>query len=266
MPANASVLAEPGAPELTLEAAARALAQAQSDLSRAPRLLTRFLGPPSVASALKIAQRHLSCVPTGNTALPKAAEWFLDNFYLIRRVARQVEEELPRGFVRHLPQLARGPSRGALRIDALARAFVSRSRLELDLAGLQRFLCAYQEVSPLTIAELWALPTFLRASVLQHLVALLAALHVPLLARDHLSPEGGDPSGAGPSPQLQLDPSAGVERSIYALRLLESIDWKSLFERSNRVEAILRQDPARIYAQMDFETCDAYRKGVESVA
>ena len=265
MTASADASQEAAAKTLALEADARALAETQSDLARAPRLLTRFLAPPSVAQALKQAHKHLAAVPNGCTALPKAAEWFLDNYYLIRRVARQVDEELPRGFVRHLPQLSSGQSKGSLRIDALARWFVTRSRIELDSSELQRFIIAYQEISPLTIAELWALPTLMRASVLQHLLGLLGALHVPVLASDRIS---WLPIGASdkPLPPLPLDPSAGVERCIHALRLLDALDWKALFEKTNRVEAILSKDPARVYRQMDFETCDAYRKVVEAIA
>ena len=51
----------------------------------------------------------------------------------------------------------------------------------LDVVALRRFVDAYQEVSPLTIAELWALPTMLRACVLQRLlVRFLDELHVPV--------------------------------------------------------------------------------------
>ena len=67
-------------------------------------------------------------------------------------------------------------------------------------------------------------------------------------------------SSAGAEP-FALDPGAGVERSIRALRLLAEIDWKTFFEKTNRVEAILRTDPAQVYARMDFATCDAVPQG-----
>jgi cyclic beta-1,2-glucan synthetase len=258
---------ENAAETAVIELGARALAEAQRDLKRAPRLLTRFFEPPAVARSLERAQRYLATSPPGDGAVPKAAEWFLDNYYLIRRVARQVEEELPRGFVRHLPQLASGPAKGTPRIDTLARALVAKSRVILDLALLRRFVDAYQDVSPLTIAELWALPTMLRSTVLQHLVHFLNELHVPVYDSDHralylqLSV-----AGSGKNELLSLDPGAGVERSIHTLRALDGIDWKAFFERTNRVEAILRTDPAHVYARMDFDTCDSYRKAVEALA
>ncbi len=43
-------------------------------------------------------------------------------------------------------------------------------------------------------------------------------------------------------------------------------DWKSFFETLSLVDITLRQDPARLYAGMDFETRDRYRKVVEEIA
>ncbi|HWU91590.1 MAG TPA: hypothetical protein VN253_30190, partial [Kofleriaceae bacterium] len=222
-----------------LEADARALAETQRELARAPRTGRRGPTPSPVTLALEQARRRLAQVHAGDAAPPKAAEWFLDNYYLIRRVARQVDEELPQGFVRHLPQLAAGPARGRPRIAVLAEALVGASDIELDVAAVRRFVDAYQDVSPLAIAELWALPVMLRASVLSHLLGFLE------------------------QPELS---AVGVERCTRALRLLDAIDWKAFFEATSRVEAILRGDPARVYARMDFETCDAYRKVVEELA
>jgi cyclic beta-1,2-glucan synthetase len=249
------------------EADARALAEGQRDLDRArPWLMQRF-EPPRLVRPLERAQRHLVASSGGGATPPKAAEWFLDNCHLALRAARQVEEELPRGFVRHLPRLASGFGKGRPRIDALARALVARNGLLLDVAALRRFVNAYQEVSPLTIGELWALPTLLRATVLEHLVQLLNQLHAPFQGNSrHALP--GQASGAeqGNIEPIPVDSAAGVERSIRALRVLDTVDWKVFFEETNRVEAILRGDPANVYARMDFETCDSYRKRIETLA
>jgi cyclic beta-1,2-glucan synthetase len=229
---------------------ARALAETHRALQRAQRQRPHLLPQRStIARALERTRRRLAATVAPQAALPRAVEWFLDNYYLIRRVARQVDEELPRGFVRHLPQLASGPSRGQLRVAALAQAMVTQSSIELDAASLHRFLEAYQAVSPLTIAELWALPTMLRAAVLDQLMPLLDGLNVDGVVKP-----------------LALDPTARVERAVRGLRVLDVIDWKTFFEKANRVDAILRADPAKVYARMTFETCDSYRKVVEALA
>ena len=57
-----------------------------------------------------------------------------------------------------------------------------------------------------------------------------------------------------------------VENSIRSLRALAVCDWKRFFETLSLVDVTLRQDPARLYIGMDFETRDRYRKAVEEIA
>jgi cyclic beta-1,2-glucan synthetase len=256
---------EPSVAPTVLEARARALAELQRNLERAARLLTQFFESPPFARPLERAQKRVSAEHLAGGALPKASEWFLDNYYLIRRVARQVEDELPRGFVRHLPQLASGAAKGRPRIEALAEALVEICGLSLDLTLLRSFVDAYQQVSALTIAELWALPTMLRAAVLKRLIRLLDELRAgsaDAKRHDSTSRAVGDEKierGAG-------DLGSTMEQAIRALRVLDAIDWKAFFERTNRTEAVLRTDPASVYECMDFETSDSYRKVVEALA
>jgi cyclic beta-1,2-glucan synthetase len=245
---------------LTPEAHARALAEDHRALERTAAS-PRGLGRASVAHALEHAHRHLVSMSAGELAMPRAAEWFVDNYYLIRRVARQVEEDLPTGFICHLPALASGPAAGRLRIDVVARDLIAQTKIELDTAALRSFIDGYQQVTPLTIGELWALPTLLRIGVLHHLVRFLDELHIAI--RSDENPREHPPA---PAQRVALDPGVGVEYAIRALRLLDVVDWKAFFEHTNHVEAILRTDPAHVYEQMDFGTCDSYRQVVETLA
>ena len=45
-----------------------------------------------------------------------AAEWLLDNFYLIQEQIQMAKRHLPRGYSRELPRLLNGPSAGLPRI------------------------------------------------------------------------------------------------------------------------------------------------------
>ena len=245
-----------------LEAEAREFAEGQRHLRRAEPGIARFLdlSPSPMARALERARKFLFFEPVRGRQAAEGGRMVLDNYYLIRRVARQVTQDLPLGFLRRLPELASGPAKGVPRIDALARALVARSSIEIDGTALQGFIHAYQEVSPLTIAELWALPTMLRVSVLHGLLHFLEELAVPVHGRLERAP----PRALPDVEPFGLGPGAGVERSIRALRLLAELDWKTFFEKTNRVEAVLRGDPARIYGRMDFETCDAYRTRQEA--
>ena len=67
-------------------------------------------------------------------------------------------------------------------------------------------------------------------------------------------------SAAKPTNQL------AIGNIITSMRLLSSIDWPVFFERVSIVEQILRDDPARAYAAMDFPTRDRYRHSVEELA
>src|SRR3990172_2660857 len=44
------------------------------------------------------------------------------------------------------------------------------------------------------------------------------------------------------------------------------LDWRQVFEDLSHVERILRRDPAGVYAYMDFDTRDLYRRAVEGLA
>lgn len=53
---------------------------------------------------------------------------------------------------------------------------------------------------------------------------------------------------------------------ITSMRLISALDWSVFFERVSLVEQVLRQDPAGVYAAMDFATRDRYRHVVEHLA
>jgi hypothetical protein len=109
-----------------LETSACALAERHRPLARTPSARTRFAEETQVTRALEYAQRHLAVKPAKDAALPRAAEWFLDNYYLIRRVARQIKEDLPPGFARRLPWVATGD----FRVELLASELVAMMRLD----------------------------------------------------------------------------------------------------------------------------------------
>ena len=57
-----------------------------------------------------------------------------------------------------------------------------------------------------------------------------------------------------------------VANCFHSLRLLSTTDWQIFFEQTSRVEQILRDDPADVYAEMDFDTRNSYRSVVEELA
>ncbi len=184
-----------------------------------------------------------------------AAEWLLDNYYIAAQALREVQQDLPPHYERQLPRLQAGRPR----VYDLCTEIIQTENALLDLGRVERFVEAYQEVLPLTMGELWVLPTMLRLRILETLLVAVARLT-----------ELDDEAIAEIAPDLKslglLDNQLMVENSIRSLRALAVYDWKRFFETLSLVDATLRQDPARLYTGMDFETRDRYRKVVEEIA
>src|SRR5574339_736533 len=122
--------------------------------------------------------------------LAPAGEWLLDNFHSISAASRDIHHDLPPSFFKRLPQIAADEFAGLPRIYALALELTRSSAGRLDAQRLQRFISAFQSVTPLTIGELWAWPSALKLALLDHLRArgdVLAATRVHRLAADRLA-------------------------------------------------------------------------------
>ncbi len=118
--------------------------------------------------ALDSARRDLREAMRLDHALPPAAEWILDNSYLIRAQIAEVRRHLPRNLAvrKSAPGLSEvgGPS--------LARDFVKQCGFTVDENNIREFLRQFQVFSPLTIAELWAFPLFIRVALIEELTGI----------------------------------------------------------------------------------------------
>ncbi len=98
-----------------------------------------------------------------------AAEWLLDNFHVVSAAARDIHHDLPPSFFRGCRSVAADEFAGLPRIYALALELIGSSAGRLDAQRLQRFITAFQSVTPLTIGELWAWPSALKLALIDHL-------------------------------------------------------------------------------------------------
>ena len=98
-----------------------------------------------------------------------AGEWLLDNAYLIEEQIRTARRHLPKGYSKQLPRLLEGKSRGLPRVYDIAFEVISHGDGRIDAESLLRFVAAYQEVSDLTLGELWAIPIMLRLALIENL-------------------------------------------------------------------------------------------------
>ncbi len=269
----------------------------------------------------KATRRKLRITPAG--------EWLLDNFYLIEEQIRTARRHLPKGYSRELPRLEGGASAGLPRVYDIALEIISHGDGRVDTAGLHRFMRAYQEVTPLKLGELWAIPIMLRLALIENLrrvaarvmadwrhrghaarwadsmteiaernpnsVVLVVAdmarsdppMNSPFVAEMARRLQGQSPALALPlgwieqrlsesgqsiehlvqlEAQQQAAAQVTVGNSIGSLRALAAIDWRDFVERASLIEQQLREDPAGVYASMDFATRDRYRHVVERLA
>jgi cyclic beta-1,2-glucan synthetase len=162
-------------PGESVEARARQLAHDHGEVTvttTEPLLLTqhqaqaRFLRQADAAFVREAQQEML---PSSHVA-----EWLLDNFHIVQRYLRRIDEDMPATFYHELPKLTTGPFAGYPRVYAIAHDAVQADAAHVDAERLQRFVQAYQQVTPLQMGELWALPVMLRVNVIEVLVHVVA--------------------------------------------------------------------------------------------
>ena len=102
-------------------------------------------------------------------SITPAAEWLLDNFYIVEEQLREIRDDLPVGFYRKLPKLVSGHLEGYPRVYGVAWAYVAHTDSRLDPEVLHRFIMTYQRVQPLSIGELWAVAIILRVVLVENL-------------------------------------------------------------------------------------------------
>ncbi len=258
-----------------------------------------------------------------------AAEWLVDNFHIVEEQLREIREDLPKGYYRELPKLTGGDFAGYPRIYAVALAIVAHLDSRLEIETLEKFLDAYQKVTPLNIGELWAVAITLRLVLVENLRRLATRIVTSREEReeadalvnkllelagkqtDELLPfivqrlgnrkkfgyafiaqitrqlREQDPAIAPAfewlekqlekqgetteqivhlEHQRQAATQVTVGNIITSMRLLSTLDWRDFFESVSLIDPLLKNDPAQVYAKMNFTTRNRYRAIVERIA
>jgi cellobiose phosphorylase len=264
-----------------------------------------------------------------NRRVAPAAEWLLDNFYLIEEQIRTARRHLPRSYSRELPRLSNGPAANYPRMYGIALELISHVDGRVDAVSLDAFIASYQSIKELKLGELWAIPIMLRLALIENLRRVAARVAAgrpdrdladdwaermvqvveqnpadlilvladmaranPPLSGEFLAELTRHLQGQSPhfsfanswlvhrlseqgltiehlvvaEGQAQAADQVSMGNSINGLRFLSSNDWREFVEKHSQVEQILKGDPARIYAGMDFGTRDHCRHGVEEIA
>ncbi|MGZ8273577.1 MAG: glucoamylase family protein, partial [Burkholderiaceae bacterium] len=146
----------------------------------ASHVLSKSTGPDRLLARLRSNERvlldlgkRLAAVTDTERRFSPAAEWLLDNFYLIEEEIQTARRHLPRGYSRELPPLSEDPVNGAgaglPRVYHLALEIVAHGDGHVSRSTLSRFIAAYQSGQPLLLGELWAIPIMLRLALIENL-------------------------------------------------------------------------------------------------
>jgi cellobiose phosphorylase len=280
-------------------------------------------------SSLDAAFQAARSASGGESRLEPAAEWLLDNFYLIKGQVKEIRAGLPRAYWRELPTLDVGDGEREPRVLRAMRELLADRGGFVAVEDVREFVAAYQETSRFTLGELWAMPLMLRLALLERLRPLADAVVQRLRdtalagewadrvlqmahdnpanlvlavadmarARQSLSPawvsefqrrmQGGNPAlslalvwleeqlavrhttitGAMEQESRSLAAAqVEISASITSMRRIGQSDWSRVVEALSAMEQRLHEDPAGVYAEMDFATRDHYRHVVEAMA
>jgi len=240
-------------PLASLENEATALAESHNaSLSTASRF---FLARPPHRSLEDSTHRILGRLHEGDPEQVRKypyTQWLLDNGHVLRATLQQIDKGLPWKYYRQLPTVAGEGNSRQTRVGALVDKAVEIGQGPVELDRFERFCSEYQTKAPLTIGELWALPTMLRIRLMRQICSTAEKAWQRTL-------------NAGRMTEIE-ELTSGIAGCITSLRNISAIQWEAFVERLSLVDAILRQDPAGMYARMDFDTRNEYRSTIERAA
>ncbi|WP_025414981.1 GH36-type glycosyl hydrolase domain-containing protein [Gemmatirosa kalamazoonensis] len=150
---------------------ARAVARTQVlRTDRTPGRQTRLLSRlDDTRRLLADARARLGAAAERGADVGPAGAWLLDNQYVVEEHVREVRESLPGAYYGELPKLDAGPLAGYPRVYEIATTLIGHTEGRIDGANVELFVAAFQEVAPLAIGELWAVPAMLRLALIESL-------------------------------------------------------------------------------------------------
>ncbi|TWC71335.1 cellobiose phosphorylase [Herbaspirillum sp. SJZ099] len=153
-------------------------------LARAHRL-SIAVGPDMLLPRLADNQQLIAstcallteAIKAGRQVTP-AAEWLLDNYYLVDEQIRIAKHHLPKNYSKALPRLENSRAEGNPRVYDIALETIAHGDGRVDPEILSRFVASYQQVTALDLGELWAIPIMLRLALIENLRRVAARLAI----------------------------------------------------------------------------------------
>ncbi|HET7557291.1 MAG TPA: glycosyltransferase family 2 protein, partial [Rhodanobacteraceae bacterium] len=158
----------PLAGAIDLETCARELAERQHGAATQQNLPDFKRALLEHENSLRRAYAAARLAVSEQRRIEPAAEWLLDNFYLIRTQLRELAASLSPSDLRKLPRAGDG-GESVPRMLCIARACVTHLDGRIEPEQARRFLAAYQQTITLQLAELWAWPSLLRMAMIERI-------------------------------------------------------------------------------------------------
>ncbi|HLR31992.1 MAG TPA: hypothetical protein VK074_05845, partial [Fodinibius sp.] len=138
------------------------------------------------------AYRELALAAKRKKELSSAAEWLIDNFYIIQEQIVQLKEDLPPSYYQKMPRLVDGEYAGFPRVYELIQVLSKVSDNVLDQENAAIAVQSYQETKTLNIGELWAVPIMIRLVLLVRLTERVKELKDHRAVKDRVNSQLGE--------------------------------------------------------------------------
>lgn len=117
---------------------------------------------------LRSVHRKLVDDVTEKKPITSVGEWLVDNFYIIEEQISLAIRHLPKRYLSELPQVAAFV--GAIpRVYDIAEKIIAYGDGRVEVDDVSSVIAAYQEVTPLKLGELWAIPIMLRLALIENI-------------------------------------------------------------------------------------------------
>ncbi|MEL7655789.1 MAG: glycosyl transferase, partial [Bacillota bacterium] len=101
--------------------------------------------------------------------VPPAAEWLLDNFYIVEEQVKSIRRDLSKKEYNRLPVLRKGPLKGYTRIFAIAMELVTHIDGQIEISTLLKYLEAYQSHTVLLEREISIIPIMIKIALIENI-------------------------------------------------------------------------------------------------
>ncbi|MGM0459097.1 MAG: GH36-type glycosyl hydrolase domain-containing protein [Bacteroidota bacterium] len=118
---------------------------------------------------LEESYKELSRLAKSNKEISPAAEWLIDNFYIIQEQIVQVGVDFPKEYQKNIPLFKNGEFQGLPKVYELVLNLLNHTDNIVDLEVFAKYVQNYQEVRTLMQGELWAIPIMVRFILIEKL-------------------------------------------------------------------------------------------------